>query len=113
MIIRPAEIYKRASEKNSLDLDVVVSVGESVFGELLKLVNDPKDLAYELDHVGTFILRHKSFLTRLASARRFSDQIFEDKYAHIEKMIEDYKTKKMSFKQFKYEYRQNKALQQS
>lgn len=110
MIIRPAEIYKRASDKSGLSGELVTSVGETVFSRLLECMNDPKDLAYELDHVGTFILRHKSALRRIASARKFSDQIFLDRYAHLEAMIEDFKTKKATFKQYKDEYKQKKAL---
>lgn len=113
MIIRAAEIYKRTAEKNELSIDLITSVGEAVFGELLCLMNDPKDLAYELDHIGTFVLRHKSALRRISSARYFKDETFIERYGHIEGMIEDFKQKKTAFKQSKDEYKQKKALQQS
>lgn len=112
MIIKQIELYTRTAKANNLPPELISSVAEAVLGELVECVTDPKELAYELDHVGTFHLRHQFFLKKLARARRFNTEEFLQKHTHLEGMIASFKAKKVAFRQMKDEYKKDKALQQ-
>lgn len=61
MIVRNKEIYKIVAETNNLPIETVESVGSAVFNELLKCLEDPKEIAYELPKFGTFVLKFKKY----------------------------------------------------
>lgn len=82
MIARGTEIYKRTAKEHSLDLEVVISIGKAVFTDLVDKLNHPTELAYELDHFGTFVFRQKPFLS---TYDRFMKNVGErpEDYTHL------------------------------
>lgn len=114
MIIRPVETYRKVSIKAKIDMDMVSSIGASVFTELFNYMLKPRHLAYELDHVGTFAIRHKNFEQKWeAQLRKASEGQFIKDWEHIPELIRDFRTKKLEFEKYKDEYRQKKAREQS
>lgn len=112
MKIRPAELYRRTAERVNLESELVVSVGEVVFTELLECTQAPKKLAYELDHVGTFALRHRNFWNkhrRPGTAPYVLD--FLNRFKDIPKLIEEFKEKKTLYKTVKREYKEKSREQ--
>lgn len=112
MIIKPAETYKRVAAKYKLDRNLVASIGEAVFTELLDKMLAPDKLAYELDHVGTFAVRHQNFWrkhNRFSEHRPESD--FLQRWSKVPDLIEDFKRKRDHYKGVKDEYK--KRTQQS
>lgn len=106
MIIRPAEIYKRAAQRNKLSPELVVSIGEGVFKELMERLLAPKHLAYELDHVGTFGFRHKNFRKKLQKKQRFEpDGVFIQQYANMPELMETFLIAKEQAQRRKHEYK--------
>lgn len=106
MKIRPAETYKRTANRNKLSLELVVSIGECVFRDLMERLQIPKHLGYELDHVGTFGFRHKNFHKKLQRKLKFEPEgQFIQEHTAIPKLIEQFKIAKDEAKQRKIEYR--------
>lgn len=111
LAVRPAEVYRRAAKKAGLDSDLMASVGEAVFTELVECMSAPKKLAYELDHVGTFAVRHKNFwVMKRRMDRRTPDRNkdFPNRWAAVPALIDEYQAKKQAFKQTKHEYNSRK-----
>lgn len=61
MIIGSKDIYEEVAIENNIDVELVNSIGSTVFQQLRTLLNDPEELAYELPKIGTFIMRFKRF----------------------------------------------------
>jgi hypothetical protein len=111
MIVRLAEIYERAARKNKISPELVASIGEHVFKELMNKMYAPDSLAYELDHVGTFAVRHKNFIGKFAKfVRDHPDSSFLKNFEKIPQLILDYRKAKFDFKLKRREY--DKAKQQ-
>lgn len=61
MVTKINNIYEKVSKKHNLQLDLVKSVGDCVFDELLDKLSKFEDLGYDLPKLGTFNLRFKRF----------------------------------------------------
>lgn len=108
-MIRSAEVYKRAADRAKLPHEIVSSVAETVFKELMERMQVPKHLAYELDHVGTFAIRHKNFLHKYDfKARYYADSPLVRDFAAVPQLIETFREKKEQDKKRKDEYKQGK-----
>lgn len=113
MIIRPAETYRRVAEKHKLDRDLVVSIGEAVFTDLMEHMNSPSHLAYELDHVGTFGVRHSNFNKKLGwHSKTRPDSPFMQGWTRIPALIQEYKDKKEAFKTIKSKWNEKKEARE-
>lgn len=114
MIIRPAETYRRVSMKAKIDMDMVSSVGATVFTELFNFMLKPRHLAYELDHVGTFAIRHMNFDKKwnIEMIKKPEGEFIRD-WNKVPQLIQDFRVKKVEFEKYKDEYRQEKAREQS
>lgn len=106
-MIRPAETYRRAADRNKLSHEVVSSVAEVIFKELMERMQVPKHLAYELDHVGTFAIRHKNFLHKYKyRTKNHPDNALVSDFAAVPQLIETFREKKELDKKRKDEYKQ-------
>lgn len=109
-MIRSAEVYKRAAIRASLPHEVVSSVAEVVFKELMERMQVPKHLAYELDHVGTFAIRHKNFLNKYRyRVDKYSDDPLVRDFGAVPQLIESFREKKQQDKKRKDEYKQGQG----
>lgn len=120
MIVRNKEIYKLVAETNNLPIETVESVGSAVFTELLKVMEDPKEIAYELPKFGTFVLKFKkyenyynSFKTKLDAGdpkaiqkKEENEQLFINTTNLINKMLQ-YRSDKREAKIKRYETKQS------
>lgn len=113
LAIRPAEVYRRVAVKRGLDSEVVASIGAAVFMELVDGMQSPKVLAYELDHVGTFAIRHANYKRHIRKMVRPypKNAEFKERWKLVPTLIEDFKQKKQAVKQIKNEFKQ-KAREQ-
>lgn len=112
MIVRVAEIYERTARKNNINPEIVASIGGIVFKDLMDKMVSPGSLAYELDHVGTFAVRHKNFISKFGKfIRDHPESMFLKNFEKIPQLILDYRDVRDNFKQRKQEY--EKAKQQS
>lgn len=117
MISSPKSIYKKVAEKNSLPLEMIDSIGTTVFQTLRSILNDPKELAYELPELGTFNVRFKAYdsyykyvLQQIAEGNenfitRFVDD--PEKLAKLENIcskMEEYRNDKKETRQKRNEY---------
>jgi len=105
MIVRASEIYTVTALRHGLDQELVSSVGETVFKSLMEKMVVPHDLAYELDHVGTFAIRHKKFLGKHATLLSNNpDHPFVSTWRHVIDMVQDFRNTKAQFQSRRAEY---------
>lgn len=115
LAVRPAEVYRRVARNRNLNPEIVSSIGEAVFSQLVDCMQAPKSLAYELDHLGTFAVRHKNLrenYRRLEYRKEEKRLDFHERWKHIQPLIDDFQAKKLAHKQIKHEFRQ-KSREQS
>lgn len=113
MIIRPAETYRRVSMKAKIDMDLVSSIGGAVFTELTNYMLKPRHLAYELDHVGTFAIRHRNFEGKWnIQLMKDPEGTFIKDWDKVPDLIGHFRVHKAEFEKHKDEYKQKKAREQ-
>lgn len=100
MIVKPAETYRRVAEKYGVAKELVISIADAVFSDLMEKMLVPKALAYELDHVGTFAIRHKNFVKKHGKQTEGSQ--FTKNWESVPQLIEDFRTKRDNFKLVKH-----------
>lgn len=114
MIVRLSHIYKIVSEKLDIPMEVVESVGLSVFSSLRANLSYPEDISYEVRGLGVFNLKHTKFKEMvdnldmaLENGRYALDT--EEKIKDCERKkrlyqkITDFKTKKTEKRTLRYE----------
>jgi hypothetical protein len=62
MEARLKQIYEIISKRDNVPIDLIESVGNSVFDSLRYHMDHPSELAYELPKIGTFNIRFNRFL---------------------------------------------------
>lgn len=106
MTLKVPDIYKQVARNNGLDQELVASVGDYVFKALMNKMISPDSLAYELDHVGTFAVRHKNFIKKYAKLPMGDP--FLSSWEVIPEMILNFRDTKELFKQRKEAYEKAK-----
>lgn len=111
MIVKNAEIYRRVAEKHNLDLNIVESVGDTVFAELISKLNNPSDLAYELPKFGCWTIRAKEVRSTYIN----TPHQYKPWMVPILDMIDNFKKVKTAKREKRFEYvnTKNKTQQPS
>ena len=95
------DVYKTVSEDVNKSYDLVKSVGDSVFANLLANIKKPEKLILKVRGLGSFYLRKAKLASYIESYRRFyTDPTYERTQLAIAESLETYENKQKQYQNF-------------
>lgn len=105
MITKPREIYKNVSEKYELPIELIQSIGNTIFQKTRSILNRPDDLAYELPELGVFNIRFCKFERYIYNIRNNpQEDEFRERMKYLIKRMDEYREDKQNIKEKRNNY---------
>lgn len=95
------DVYKKVGEDTNKSYDLIKSVGDSVFKNLLANIKKPECLILKVKGLGSFYLRKAKLAAYIESYRRFyTDPTYERTQLAIQESPETYENKQKQYFNF-------------
>lgn len=107
MVIRSKILYERVAKKNNIPLELVESIGNSLFQHMRSKMEVPTELAYEFPKFGTFNIRFCEFEKFFKSFKRKLEAGDPEAIKKLQADPERFKRNEMLYSKI-LEYREDK-----
>lgn len=99
------ELYELISKKTELPIDLISSIGSSMFQELRDSLENPKEISYEMPKLGIFNLRFNKFEYYGKKYKEYASSNKDERYLKNKetklKQIQDLEEKIQNYRKIK------------